>query len=108
MKRLFSFFFVTFCALGSMRAQASHGIMEPLLKQHLTSPDLVADQLQHFMLPLIPPLKMPADAKQWNRDAAEIRAHELSVIYHGWPKEWIDAAPKFEEAGEIQGHGYRI
>ena len=30
-------------------------------------------------------------------EAARIRAHLLNdVIFHGWPKEWVDAQPRFE------------
>jgi dienelactone hydrolase len=33
----------------------------------------------------------------------------LDVAFHGWPKEWVEAGPKFEEVGVIEtGSGYRI
>ena len=30
------------------------------------------------------------------------------MVFHGWPAEWVNAPPKFEEAGVIEGNGYRI
>lgn len=31
------------------------------------------------------------------------------VVFHGWPKEWVNAEPKFEDNGVIEtGAGYRI
>ena len=31
------------------------------------------------------------------------------VVFHGWPKDWVESAPKFEDVGVIEtGHGYRI
>jgi dienelactone hydrolase len=31
------------------------------------------------------------------------------IVFHGWPKEWVTAGPKFEEVGVIEtGSGYRI
>ena len=30
------------------------------------------------------------------------------VVFHGWPKEWVDAAPKFEEFGSSAGNGYQM
>lgn len=90
------------------RAQANSTLVNPLLAQHLQSPAVVADELRHFMLQHVPPLVLPPDAKQWDRDAAKIRAHELSVIYHGWPQAWVDSAPNFEKVGVIEGNGYRI
>jgi hypothetical protein len=30
-------------------------------------------------------------------------------VFHGWPREWVDAPPKFEDAGLVpSGPGYRI
>ena len=31
------------------------------------------------------------------------------MIFHGWPREWVDAPPEFEDLGVIEsGHGYRM
>jgi hypothetical protein len=31
------------------------------------------------------------------------------IAFHGWPREWVEAEPKFEEVGVIEtGAGYRI
>lgn len=89
-------------------AQANSTLVNPLLAQHLQSPDVVADDLRHFMLQRVPPLQLPATTEQWDREAARIRTHELSVLYHGWPQAWIDSAPNFEKVGVIEGKGYRI
>ncbi len=93
---------------SSAYAQATGSIVDPLLKQHLQSPSVVVDELRHFMLQRVPPLELPSTAKQWDADEARLRTHELSVLYHGWPQAWIDSPPKFERAGVIEGHGYRI
>ncbi|MHB1935965.1 MAG: alpha/beta hydrolase family protein [Acidobacteriaceae bacterium] len=93
---------------GMAYAQANSTLVVPLLAQHLQSQALVANELQHFMLQRVPPLRLPATAKQWDQEAARIRAHELSVLYHGWPQAWIDSAPKFEQVGVIERDGYRI
>ena len=66
------------------------------------------DELRHFHAAACAALALPSDAKQWDRDAAKIRAHELSVVYHGWPQAWVDSAPKFEKVGVIERKGYRI
>ena len=93
---------------GVAHAQANSTLVDPLLAQHLQSPSVVANELQHFMLQRVPPLQLPATAKQWDLDAAKIRAHQLSVVYHGWPQAWVDSAPKFEKVGVIERKGYRI
>jgi dienelactone hydrolase len=95
------------CA-GLCGAQATHRGMSPVLEQPLESPGMVADQLRHFMLKHVPELPAAASASDWQRQAGELRAHELGVIYHGWPREWVDAPPKFEKVGVIERTGYRI
>jgi dienelactone hydrolase len=39
-----------------------------------------------------------------------LRKHILDdVAFHGWPREWVESAPNFQEMGVIEsGHGYRI
>lgn len=96
------------CACGIAPAQANSNLIDPLLAQHLQSQSVVANELQHFMLQRVPPLQLPATARQWDQEAARIRARELSVLYHGWPPAWIDAAPNFEQVGVIERDGYRI
>jgi dienelactone hydrolase len=93
---------------GLAHAQANSTLVDPLLAQHLQSPSIVSDELRHFMLQRVPPLQNPATAKQWDQDAAKIRAHQLDVVYHGWPQAWVDSAPKFEKVGVIERKGYRI
>jgi dienelactone hydrolase len=78
------------------------------MEQPLQSPGMVADQLRHFMLEHVPELPVAASASDWQRQADALRAHELGVIFHGWPREWVDAAPKFEQVGVIERTGYRI
>jgi hypothetical protein len=56
---------------------------------------------------LSPPVPQSAAAR--TKEAKEIRANILERIVHGWPQEWVNASPKFEEVGVIEtGKGYRI
>jgi hypothetical protein len=89
-------------------AQATRSTIDPLLKQPLQSPILVAEQLRHFMLKRVPELPTPSTPQDWQKEADRLRVHELSVIYHGWPQAWVDAKPKFEKVAEIARPGYRI
>jgi hypothetical protein len=94
--------------LWQAAAQATRSAIDPLLKQPLQSPTLVAEQLRHFMLSRAPELPRPSSPEEWRKEAERLRAHELSVIYHGWPQAWVDAKPKFERVAEIARPGYRI
>ena len=44
-----------------------------------------------------------------DRGAGRIRRHLLdNVVFHGWPSEWVNSPPHFEEAGVVEGtEGYR-
>jgi dienelactone hydrolase len=97
-----------FSCLLPAGAQATRSAIDPLLKQPLQSPVLVSEELRHFMLKRVPELPAPNSPKDWRKQADRLREHELSVIYHGWPREWVEAKPKFERVAEIVRPGYRI
>ncbi|MGB8479785.1 MAG: prolyl oligopeptidase family serine peptidase [Acidobacteriaceae bacterium] len=74
-------------------------------------PSVVTDfQLQEYLLARIPSLPSPANADQWRTEEQQMRRHVLEdVAFHGWPRQWIDSAPQFEQVGVIEtGDGYRI
>jgi dienelactone hydrolase len=96
------------CCTLTVKAQATKRAEAPLFDKSLQSPLLVADELQHFMLTHVPKLPAAKNADDWKREAEGLRAHELEVLFHGWPREWVDAKPKFEQVGVIERPGYRV
>lgn len=92
-------------------AQTVPGTVHQFLPERLQSADVVTYQMQQFLQARAPKLPNPATAEQWTAQAQQIRQHVLNeVIYHGWPKAWIDSPPKFEDAGPVpvpEGAGYR-
>lgn len=70
----------------------------------------VISQLREYLMARAPQLPKPTNAAAWTARAEQIREHLLKdVIYHGWPKAWVDAPPRFEQTGTIETrHGYRI
>jgi dienelactone hydrolase len=94
------------CAGG---AQSTPEQLGPILQQKLQSPEVVAYQLEEYLLRRAPRLPSPTSAGEWTAQADEIRKRVLDVIYHGWPREWVDSPPQFRDLGEIpSGPGYRI
>ena len=67
-------------------------------------------QLEQYLMARIPPLPQPSTPQQWTADEARLRRHILDdIVFHGWPQDWVDSAPHFEEVGVIEsGHGYKI
>ncbi len=91
------------------RGQTDAGQLQQILQRQLRTPAVTAYQLRQYLMTRITPLPSIPDASQWTREAARIRRHLLDdVVFHGWPAEWVKSPPKFEEAGVIEGNGYRI
>lgn len=98
-----------FCS-AFLFAQAAPGTVEPILKRPLESKKVVTFQLQQFILKHAPTLPHPLSAAQWTAEANKIRQHILNeVIFHGWPKSWVDSPPQFEDLGTLPaGKGFQI
>jgi dienelactone hydrolase len=100
---------VGFLACGRAIAQSDTELLTPVLAQPMQTPDVTAYQLRQYLMGRVAPLPGPAGAAEWTAEAKRIRRHLLDeVVFHGWPAEWVNAPPKFEEAGVIEGNGYRI
>ncbi len=95
---------------STLKAQADPDIVRPILTKQLQSPQVVTYQLQKFLEAKVPPLVLPASAEQWTLEAQRIRRHLLDdVVFHGWPQEWVNSPPHFEDLGALPaGEGYRL
>jgi dienelactone hydrolase len=89
-------------------------ISQPYVAETLAQPTLDVPwreyQLQEFLLKRIPALPSATTPALWSAEEERVRKHVLGdIVYHGWPREWVDETPKFEEVGIIEtGAGYRI
>jgi dienelactone hydrolase len=95
---------------ASAAGQSRPGDIAPILEQRLETPDVVAFQVRQYLYQHISRLPTPQSAAQWTAEAERIRKHLLDdIVFHGWPKAWVGAPPKFEDLGTIEsGKGYRI
>ena len=99
-----------------MGVTLAHGQSEPeqlnaILKEVILSPDVAEFQIRQYLVNRIAaPPQVPSSPQEWTSEAARLRHHLLEdIAFHGWPKEWVEAGPKFEEVGVIEtGSGYRI
>lgn len=86
-------------------------VVETLQKAGPVQPHTVTEfQLEQYLMARIPPLPHPSSRLQWTAEEATLRKHILNdIAFHGWPREWIDAAPNFQQVGVIHTtHGYKI
>ena len=98
-----------FPSLGWSQGEAEH--LGEVLKDEIVSPAVADFQMRQHIVQATAPLPTPpATPAEWTASAARLRRHLVNdVVFHGWPKEWVDSPPRFEERGVIEtGHGYRI
>lgn len=91
-------------------SQAVPNDIEPILKQQLQPRSVVTFQLQRFLMQRVPKLPSPSNAAQWTAQAQRIRRHLIGdVIFHGWPAQWVNAPPEFQDLGAVKtGNGYQL
>jgi dienelactone hydrolase len=96
-------------AAGTALAQTDAPYVEDLLKEEVLPPSVAMFQLRQYILNRVGKLPTPGSAAEWTTQSKHVRDQIVNdVVFHGWPKEWIDAAPKFEEVSVVTGNGYRM
>lgn len=97
---------VAFCSLAA--AQTTARQVAQRLDTVVQSPAVAAHRLRQFIQARIPPLKLPATPEEWRKETARLRAHQLEVIFRGWPREWVAAPLRAEDLGYgPSGNGFR-
>lgn len=101
----------SFVANGYSHAQTT---MLPSIVEALSSPvqppAVTQFQMEKYLMARIPPLPLPSTPEQWTAEEKRLRERILNdLAFHGWPREWVESAPRFEEVGIIEtSNGYRI
>jgi hypothetical protein len=102
-------FLLVATSLGTVAAQTEPHYLEGILKKEVLSPAVAMFQMRQYVLRRVADLQTPSSAAQWTAESKRIRDEILrDVVFHGWPKEWVDSPPKFEEMGVLPGKGYQI
>ncbi len=70
---------------------------------------VTAYQVQRYLMNRIPKQQPSGSQELWSAEANKLRQYMLNdIAFHGWPREWVEAPPRFEEAGPVEhGQGYR-
>src|SRR5208283_4080740 len=91
-------------------AQSTPDQMKSILEKELQSPHVVEFQLQEYLMKRVPKLPPPTTLEEWTREGEQIRRRVLDhVVFHGWPSEWVNSPPRFEDLGTLpSGKGYRM
>jgi dienelactone hydrolase len=92
------------------QAQTSPQQLGPILAEQVQPRVIPEYELRHHLIGRIPKLPSPNRAEEWAAEEKQMRQHLLGdVVFHGWPREWVDSPPRFEDLGLIEsGHGYAL
>ena len=89
--------------------QSGPGELAPVLSEEIQSPAVSIFQMKQYLLRKAAKPPAPATAEQWTAESKRLREHLLkNVVFNGWPQEWVNAPPRFEETGVLAGKGYRM
>jgi dienelactone hydrolase len=80
------------------------------LQTTVQTPEVTYFQLQSYLMKRIAAPHAPARPEDWNTSGQKLRKHILDdIVYHGWPRNWVQAPPHFEQVTVIEtGKGYRL
>ncbi len=95
---------------GNGFGQSDPDDLRPFLGDEILAPGVALLQIKSYILSRVAPPPTPVSAQQWTEEAQRLRRHLLQdVVFHGWPHEWLNSPPKFEDLGVIEtGQGYRL
>jgi dienelactone hydrolase len=84
--------------------------LKSVLSQPIQPTDLTAFQLQQYLSHRITPLPSPKSVGAWTDQAQKLRKHILDdVAFHGWPSEWVQSTPNFQQVGATETrNSYRV
>lgn len=101
---------LTFLFSANALGQSDPDDLAPVLRDEILAPSAALFQMKSYILSRVAPPPTPVGAQQWTEEAQRLRRHILQdVVFHGWPDEWVNAPPKFEDLGVIDtGLGYRL
>ncbi len=91
-------------------SQSSPQQVGAVLGEQILAPDVAVFQMKQYLLKRVATPPAPTDARAWTAESRRLREHLLrDVVFHGWPADWVNSQPKFEDLGEIAGgKGYRM
>jgi len=95
---------------GEALAQSNPDDLGTVLGEEILAPGAALLQIKSYILKRVAGPRIPASSAQWSEEAQHLRQHLLQeVVFHGWPEEWVNSPPRFEDLGTIETHqGYRL
>ena len=97
-------------ASGTISGQSEPEGISQVLGEEILAPSVAVQQIKSYILGHAAPPPTASSAQQWTEEAKRLRQHLLQdVVFHGWPVEWVNSTPRFEDLGVMEtGQGYRL
>ncbi len=91
-------------------AQSDAQQVGAILGEEILPPPVAVFQLRRYILNRVAKPPVATSPQQWSAESRRLRQHLLNdVVFHGWPKDWVNAPPKFEDLGVMEtAKGYRM
>jgi dienelactone hydrolase len=96
--------------LSHALAQSEPEQVGSLLGAEISPANVAVFELKQYILSRVAEPPVATRAAEWSAQAERTRQHLLNdVVFHGWPKEWVNSPAKFEDLGVIETNpGYRL
>ena len=97
-------------ASGPVFGQSEPEGISQVLGEEILAPSVAVQQIKSYILGHVALPPTASSAQQWTEEAKRLRQRLLQdVVFHGWPVEWVNSTPKFEDLGVTEtGQGYRL
>ena len=95
---------------GAALGQSDTQDIRAILGEEILAAGVAEYQLKAYILSHVPAPPKPTSARDWTAEVQRLRQHLLrDIVFHGWPDEWVQSAPRFEDLGVIEtAGGYRL
>ncbi len=100
---------IFFGMAGYAHAQSDSVRVGATLGEEILAPQTAEYELKVHLIRRVASPPRPSSAAQWTAEAQRLRARMLATAFHGWPPDWVNSPPKFEDLGVFAtGTGYRL
>ncbi|HEU0141841.1 MAG TPA: hypothetical protein VFQ79_19110 [Bryobacteraceae bacterium] len=97
--------FLALLIAASAVAQTQPGDVTRYLSTPILPPDVAESELRTYLMRKVQVPPWPARAENWTAEARQLKERILKqIVFHGWPREWVDGPLKFEDLGVIEAN----
>jgi dienelactone hydrolase len=90
-------------------AQSDPSHLAVTLGEEILPPQVAEFEMKAHIIRRVVKPPNSSSATQWSAEAQQLRSRLLATAFHGWPPEWVNSPPRFEDLGVFATEkGYRL